>query len=460
MNQETREQREASEADKARKTAWVPGLVEVKFRSADDSGLANFDFSRPLERVQRHPRWSPELSQILTRRRLQVWRPSFPLQYSWSRESVEEARKFYSASGRDRLITFRFPDDADVSKIAKELRALPEVTRANPVAKVAPPAPISEPKLGTDDQDPDLQWYAFRCNLPEVLETTTGDGVVVAVIDWGFDDAHYDYGPNIELKWNVFNKNIGISEGNSGHGTASIGLAGARLNNFGIVGFAPDSILWAIQAGHDNVVNHFDWVEGLDFVRSEPTTRRKVIILEIQTETGGNIECIEAINQAIVDAIAANIVVCVPAGNSAGDAGKDDDNEDIPETYSVLVGATDFHPQDNFLNSKSGSRIVIYAPGDPQNDLTCLPGDEHTLIFGGTSGAVAKVGGAVALMLEANPSLTPAQVRDILKESQIPVLLDVEDPVGYLLDCKQAVSKARSMREDRYVACDVTINRY
>src|ERR1700750_1171835 len=100
------------ESDEARKNPWVPGLVEVKFRSANDSGLHTLDFSKPLERTQRHERWSPELLQIPTRRKLLTWRPSFPLRYSWSHESEEEARKFYATSGRDRLITFRFPDSA------------------------------------------------------------------------------------------------------------------------------------------------------------------------------------------------------------------------------------------------------------------------------------------------------------------------------------------------------------
>ncbi|HJT29707.1 MAG TPA: S8/S53 family peptidase [Pyrinomonadaceae bacterium] len=422
---------------------WVPGLVEVKFRSANDSGLVDFDFSRPLERTQRHDRWSPELSQILTRSRLVSWRPSFPLRYSWSREPEEQARKFYSTSGRDRLVTFRFPDDADVSKIAKELRSLPEVTRANPVAKVAPPAPISEPLLGTSDQDEEHQWYAFRCKLPEALETATGDGVIVAVIDWGLDDSHKEYGPNIELRKNMYNNDSFVSDGNRKHGTASMGLAGARLNNCGIVGFAPDSILWAIQAGRDGIVNHRCWAAGIDFVRSEPASQRKVIILEIQTVTKRNVESIELINQAIRDAIAANIVVCVPAGNDPlSDPNKDDDQEDIPVTCSVLVGATNFDPQYNFVNSSMGPRVVVYAPGARQNDLTCQPSGGHTLVFGGTSGAVAKVGGAVALMLEANPSLTPTQVRDILGSSTIPALRDFDDPVGVLLDCEDAVYRA------------------
>lgn len=433
-----------SETYQERKNPWVPGLVEVRFRSSEDSGLAHFDFSESLERTHCQEHWSSDLVNNLRRNELVLWRPSFPLRYSWSRESEEEARKFYSTSGRDKLITFRFPDEADVSKIAKELQQLPEVERANPVAKIAPPAQIHEELLGTDDQDVEHQWYAFRCKLPKVLESITGAGVIVAVIDWGFDTFHSEYGPNIELKKNIFNDDDGVSEGNVNHGTASIGLAGARLNGREIVGFAPNSILWAIQAGSDDQVNYQDWATAIDFVRSEPASQRKVIILEIQTWSGGNVECIQLINQAISDAIAANVVVCVPAGNNSGDPSRNDDGDEIPVTCSILVGATDYDAQHNFVNSRQGPRIVVYAPGDPESDLTCRPGNGHTPFFGGTSGAVAKVGGAVALMLEANSSLTPVEVRDILSHSTIPALQDLmHDPVGVLLDCNQAVSEAR-----------------
>src|SRR5215213_10581744 len=160
MYKETKEPHEYSEPDERGKSPWVPGLVEVKFRSSADSGLVDFDFSKPLERTSHPKHWSPKLSRRLTRNKLLTWRPSFPLRYSWSRESVEESRKFFSASGRNKLVTFRFSDDADVLTIARELQALPEVERANPVAKVAPPAPIQEPFLGTSDQDSESQWYA------------------------------------------------------------------------------------------------------------------------------------------------------------------------------------------------------------------------------------------------------------------------------------------------------------
>jgi subtilisin family serine protease len=433
-------------------SSWVPGLVEVKFRSANDSGLIDFDFSEPLDRATRPKYWSTGLTDVLIRFGMRTWRPSFPLRYSWSKESEEEARAFYSKSGRDRLITLRFPDDADVSRIAKDLQKLPEVTRANPVAKIAPPAgrATDEPLFGTSDQITMLgaleqQWYAFRCKLPEALERATGKDVIIADIDWGFDTLHEEYGEFIELTKNMFRLSADVTEGSQDHGTAVLGLAGARINYDGMVGFAPDSILWAIQAGSDSEfdsdIKYDDWKEAVDFVRAEDSTKRKVIILEIQTESGGNIEVTEAINQVVRDAIAANIVVCVPAGNSAGDAGKDDNNFDIPPTGSVLVGATFFDAVDNFVASKDGPRIVVYAPGDENHDVTCKTPSGHTNTFGGTSGAVAKVAGAVALMLEANGLLTPQEVREILGHSEIPVF-NGPDNVGVLLDCDKAVTES------------------
>ena len=441
------------------KDPWTPGLVEVQFREAKDSGLLDHDFSKGLDTKKRSKNWSPAFSKVVSENRLIAWRPTFPLKYSWSKETDDEARKFFSASGRDRLITLRFPDDADVSKIAKQLQALPFVTRANPVAKIKPAQP-DDPLFGTDDQivttfsGLENQWYAFRCKLPEALESATGQGVTIAAIDWGFDVFHEDYGTAIALTKNIFNDDDDVTVGSQFHGTAAMGLAGARDNDRGMVGFAPDSTLWAIQAGRNNIEDHFDWSAAIDFVRMQTTTQRKVIYLEIQTASEGNIECIGAINNAIVMAIAANIVVCVPAGNSPGDANLDDNGFEIPETGSVLVGATlyDPDPLQNFVFGKEGERIVVYAPGDMMHDVTCSPVDTYTPFFGGTSGAVAKVAGAVALMLEADDSLTPAEIRSILSSSSIPVINDSSEEVGKLLDCAHAMSEVQARSEMDY-AC-------
>ena len=444
------------------KNPFMAGLVEVQFRSASDSGLLNHLFKTP-EMKKPSKDWSSSFVKVLFENRMESWRPSFPLKYSWSKKTDEEARKFYSASGRDRLVTLRFPNNADVSTIAKRLQELPFVARANPVARIKPAGPIDDEFFGLNDQIVSIigtagafenQWYAFRCNLPAALETARGTNVIIAAIDWGFDIFHDDYQSAIALTKNIFNDDDDVTVGSLFHGTAAIGLAGARANSVGIVGFAPESILWAVQAGEesdtDGEPNYEDWAEAIDFVREESATQRKVIYLEIQTETEGNVECIQVMNNAIAAAVEAGVVVCVPAGNLPGDAGLDDNGIVIPETGSVLVGATLYDPVHNFVGGKSGNRIVVYAPGDMLHDVTCRPVNDYTNSFGGTSGAVAKVAGAVALMLEIDNSLTPEDVCDILRSSSISVLNDSSVEIGKLLDCAHALSEVQARKETHY----------
>ena len=429
---------------------WVPGVVEVEFRSSSDFRLTDQELLQQDDRNELPKQASKELAERLMRNKIVAWQPSFAVVYPWTRESKEDALKSFRALGRDKFVTFRFSDDADVSAVAKELESLPEIVHASPVAELAPPSTqIDDELLGTSDQivrfagGVENQWYAIRCKLPEALERARGRDVIIADIDWGFSEHHSDYAPFIEKRKNIFRPNGTISEGaSSDHGSAVLGLAGARADGEGMVGFAPESILWAIQAGRDEIVNRANWIEALDFVRTEPATQRKVIILEIQTKTGGNIEAIDTIRKAIIDAIDANIVVCVPAGNSTrGDAGRNDNDIPIPPTGSVLVGATRFGELDNEVCSKSGARIVVYAPGDKDHDVTCSIDDgTYRNKFGGSSGAVAKVAGAVALMLELNPYLTPVQVREILAHSQVPVVKSGA-LVGRLLDCADALNE-------------------
>ncbi len=435
---------------------WMPGLVQVVFTSPVTEG-----FEDAMEHDKLPKEWGGDELKKIFEKNKGTWRPSFPVLNPWSKRESEEdlkrAKDFYTLSKRGRFVTFRFPPEADVVEIAAELEKLAQenpaqIERAKPVAKVVPPQ-INDPLFGESDQVQtltgglDTQWYAFRCNLRQALEHVDGRGVVVAVIDWGFDVSHPDYSEGITLTWNAKYLNDTVGNGNAiHHGTGALGLAGARLNNSrGMVGFAPDANLWAIQAGEDDEFDPEYWVKAIDFVREQVSPHRKVIILEVQTAFRGNIESNPVINQAIRDAVEANIVVCVPAGTGTGDAGKDENGDDIPETGSILVGATDVG---NHVIGKTGTRITVYAPGDPEHDVTCtsLPGG-YTNYFGGTSGAVAKVGGAIALLLDADNLLTPADLKEVLRQyktSAVKVTGTGEEEVGVLLDCEYAVYQCKS----------------
>jgi subtilisin family serine protease len=361
------------------------------------------------------------------------------------------------------FITLHVPAGGSADELARELRALPAVARAVPVPEAIPPqGPLVEAMVGTNDQlstDPatglDRQWYVFRCRANQAWSAASGAGVVLADIDFGFRTSHRDLAPNFDLT-NAFNAVDGsqnVSQGNQiSHGTGVLGLAGAAVDQGGMAGIAFGATLWPIQAntGAGTPLPGNAWARAIEWVRTRASGgRRKVIILEVQTGTYGNYEMIPSVNAAIRLAITSGIVVCVAAGNGNRDATRDDQGNPIPPTGSILVGATEFDPTQNRRASFSnfGPTVVVAAPGDSTHDVTChSSGDNaYTNSFGGTSGATPKVAAAAALMLEANPQLTHAQIRTIFQQTGSMVVTDAGKPVGRFLNVEAAVQKARTL---------------
>lgn len=446
--------------------ALLPRGVEVEFHHSGIPRAVLEKYSPARGGPAVDGDWPEELGQLLRKHGHIRWKRTFPAyRFSASEGSAAWEREERIALDRDRFITFYFPQNLDLARILEDLRGLPSVARAAPTPKLAPASPIADPLLGDSDQvnpnhfcKPDgclqNQWYIFRCHVDQAWNLAPGgEGVVIADIDWGFNPNHEAI-KRIEFRRNTIrdgNANPDddqiVSDGDGiSHGTAVLGLAGAAANNEGMVGVAFASDLWAIQAGKSLAPNLDHWVEAIDLVRERDSgTRRKVIILEIQTATQGNIEQSLMINAAIKDAIAAGVVVCVPAGNGRKNAGLSDDlTTAIPFTGSTLVGATKFNA-DSAVNERGesnfGDQIVVYAPGDVDNDVTCSPHANRGYRngFGGTSGATAKVAGVVALMLQANQDLEPAQVRTILNQTGTSVH---NDPTGRFLDANAAVLRA------------------
>ena len=443
-------------------------LIEVEFSKVDPFGVETFDFDNNREKPGKDLPcdWEESgLTRILRNNNLVSWKPSFPLQHPWSRKcSKKEALDRYIKEGRQKFVTFKFSREADVLSIAEQLRESPDIDKAVAVPQIAPPSQaLEEPLTGDSDQlmldcSPEgcltKQWYLFRCGVPEAwAKPASGNGVVIADIDWGFDLTHRDLS-HTELSRNVIRNSSNVADGNLlWHGNGVLGLAGAAANERGMAGVAFNATLWAIQAGtgaiNRPVVDHEFWVNAIEFVRETPASGRKVIILELQTAGYSNPEMILSLRREIAAAINDGIVVCLPAGNGnpSGDAGLDDFGNLIEDTGAIVVGATRFDPERNIrAGSNGGPRVTVYAPGDSDSDLTCGLRNEYRDNFGGTSGATAKVAGVVALMLERNNSLTPLQVREILARSRKPVVDEDNNEVGVLVDANQAVTDAISMR--------------
>ena len=471
--------------------SYEPGVVEVLFREGVSPGVIAGGTASPGE-IRSPSAALDDVNRILERYHVKRIEPTFHLDH----ESATTAQSVARDQGIDvphlaHFVTLRFPAGADVQAIARELSDLADVEKAVPVPIALPPSialapppriaavfdlasvevpeaataeealpagnPLTEPLTGSSTTvvvNPatglENQWYVFRCRVNGAWARASGRNVVVADVDWGFKVAHEDLAPNIDKTYNAYDGSTNVNQGGSmSHGTGVMGLAGAAANARGMGGVAYEASLWPIQAdsGAGAPLGGNAWARGIDWVRTTNSGgKRKVVILEVQTGAFGNYEQVPSVNAAIRTAIAGGVVVCVAAGNGNRDAGIDDSGNAIPETGSILVGATGYDATQNprAWFSNYGPRITLSAPGDSNHDVTCnsISNTSYRNNFGGTSGAAPKVAGVAALLLAANPSLTHEEIRTILRNTGGPVVTDVGKPVGTFLNAEAAVQQA------------------
>ena len=397
--------------------------------------------------------------------------------------SIDHLSSIERLPSLDSFVRLRFPPGTPSAEVVESLKRLPEVTRAVEVPRAVPPigaaaamtnlattlanslGPVpTDPFIGPDGSDfssptggPfERQWYLHRTRVPQAWPFARGANVVIADIDFGFRTTHQEIAAGIELTFNAVDGTADVTAGlDTAHGTAVLGLAGARADGAGMAGYAPASTLWAIQANTSRNPPVFEepWAEAIHFVRrTDSGTRRKVIILEVQTEFLGNYEQVMSVHSAIRAAIADGCVVCVAAGNGNKPADLTDAGDPFDPTGSILIGATAFDAERNKRAARSnfGSRIVVSAPGSANHDVTCSGKTDNAYRneFGGTSGAAAKVAGTVALMLSVNPNLSHHDVREILAGTGLPVTEDPGKPIGVFLNAEAAVAEALRRRSE------------
>jgi len=286
----------------------------------------------------------------------------------------------------------------------------------------------------------------------------TGQGVGVAVLDSGVAkvpglDATGKViaGPDLSIEEN------GVLAGQDtfGHGTFMAGIiAGRGATNPSSdlpsapanvqLGVAPDATLLAMKlATTDGSTDVSEVIAALDWVSQHPVlpdgTRIRVVNLSYGTYSTQGYQ-LDPLAAAAENAWKHGIVVVTSAGN-AGAVGTLSDPAIDP--YVLAVGATDSHEQVNwdaahavvasFSNVGNAARHVdVVAPGtsivsdrdpgsyiDVNNPQGRVFGDTSGRLFrgSGTSQAAAVVSGAVALLLQAFPALTPDQVKYVLTSS-------------------------------------------
>jgi len=237
----------------------------------------------------------------------------------------------------------------------------------------------------------------------------TGTGVKIAVIDTGADLNHPDLTSAIAGGYSAVDYTTSYQDDN-GHGTHVAGIIGARNNGTGIVGTAPDASIYAVKALDNNGSGYnSDVIEGINWAIQN---RMDIISMSLGSSQGST-----ALQNACNTAYNKGVLLVAAAGNTGTASAKaTQDTIGYPARYTtsvISVGAVDPNNARAYFSS-TGKELEVVAPGvNIQSDY--LNGQYATM--SGTSMATPYVAGDLALLKQANPTLTNVQLRALLDKN-------------------------------------------
>ncbi|HEY8228550.1 MAG TPA: S8 family serine peptidase [Pyrinomonadaceae bacterium] len=336
----------------------------------------------------------------------------------------------------------------------------------------------SEPEVrattGVDRAWRDIDLQTSNSNLP-----LTGRNVTVAVLDTGIDATHPDLADrvvsNVKLadtlsvgvgfNYPINSESLPNTDLVYGHGSFVAGLIGGSgaLSNGKFRGVAPGAKLVGLSAGELTLLYV---LEGFDYLLSNRTDLNvRVVNCSFSANTVFDVN--DPVNIATRMLTDQGVNVVFSAGNTG--PGQHTLNPYAVAPWVISVGATDsqgrlasFSSRGDFASalfrptlvapgvnvvSTRGSGVVNVtgAEGVANADLQRLNVSEvaYYTTASGTSFSAPQVAGTIALMLEANPSLTPAEIRDILQTTATPLPPYYEYEVGSgMLNTHAAVLQA------------------
>ena len=359
-----------------------------------------------------------------------------------SNSAIKSTVKSEDASCKD-IIEVSDENKASLVKISDEDSMAEAIEKFKDNSKVEYVQPNYKYTFFEDEEDiykdPRYQYHLDNIKVKEawsVIENHGGYSTTkVAVIDTGVDVYHEDLSENLVDTTNYYltigGKRIARDYDMGNHGTHVSGIIGATNNDFGVTGVASgtnNDLVDLMVVGSSPDGEYLYTADIIDAINYAKESGAKVMNMSFGVE--GRDRAMEA---AIRDAYNLGIVMVAAAGNDGVNAFSSP--TDFKEVISVNASNSFNNPT---YWSDYGTYKDITAPGNLI--LSTMPGDDYDYMSG-TSMASPVVAGVVALMLDANPSLTPAEVYNILCASTSATSFD--DKLAYgVVDAKAAVEAA------------------
>jgi subtilisin family serine protease len=296
---------------------------------------------------------------------------------------------------------FRITNGRSPAEIISALTAIELVAVAQPnyvyALQQQPSDPLPASRGDATQGDP-AQYMLEKLQISDIHRLVRGANVPIAVIDSEIDVSHPDLEGAVTKRFDA----VGAPEKPHAHGT---GMAGAIAAHQRLLGTAPAARLLAVHAFSSTAATAesttFNILKGINWSVQESV---RIINMSFAGPRDPSLE------RALKAAYDKGIVLIAAAGN-AGPKSPPLFPAAIP--FVIAVTATDVDDK-LFTAANRGKYISVAAPG--VDILVPAPEGEYQMTTG-TSVAAAEVSGIVALLLERNPKLTPADIRRILTAS-------------------------------------------
>jgi hypothetical protein len=249
---------------------------------------------------------------------------------------------------------------------------------------------------------------------------STGKGVVIADVDVGVDTDHPDLKGRFTRGFDFFMNDRSItSETSNAHGTNVAGVLGAATDNDeGIAGIAPDARIMPIRTA-DNILHQGSRLAaGIVWAVDHGAD---VVSMSLGVESRS-----AALDRAVAYAHREGVVLVAAIGNESAN------HHNYPATYDEVIAVGGINPDtadaaaqgDLEPYTPTAANFTVraaYSDYGPHIDLvapTQVPttnyGGGYSRNWSGTSAATPHVAGVAALVKAARPSLTAAQLRQLL----------------------------------------------
>lgn len=321
----------------------------------------------------------------------------------------------------------------------------------------------------------------------ERLQRLGSSDVVIGIIDDGFDLNHPDLAGKAVHAWDFERNssdvhpapNLASPGAGNWHGTACAGVAVGKAEDGQIIGAAPNAKLLPVRMNDslspelvakwfDHMTDHGAWVVSCSWGAEAavyPLPERISQAISRCARDGRN---------------GKGCVIVFAAGNSGTDIDDPPNSQNGLATHPEVMAVAACSSMDRHSDySNFGSAISICAPSSGLGGWEIITSDvggtyidaagvvrnsgyaagDYNVHFTGTSSACPLVAGICALVLDANPEFTSAQVRDIIKGTARKIGPESEYHDGHsvkfghgCVDAESAVNKALNLAPSGEIA--------